>query len=436
MAITFDAVDYHRLGLILKQSGWREFFRKGPNREPLYPFIISLSLRAGDFFSLDYQNIQKAVQIGILAIAQIFLFITLKKCDTHRRILLATVLYFGFSPALINSAFSLFSEIVTYPIVLGIVWISVYSWGVLVGGNLQKSIWMGSVFGIIFLLATFAKGVFDPIFHIFLFLYTALAVLMVKKDKKVVARSIVFIMISYLIYSLPMVCYKSMNRKYNGMYEYTNRYDWMLYVNAAKRVQPLTKKVLLAHIASIPGDGFCRMFFSEDECKYCEFQSTDKFSGEFGGILHGIPAHEVKKESFRIIFEKVLSNPFQYLLFMMIESAQMFFWESTQIGYVIYPSHLQWLFDLVPFKNSLRLVMSLLSIASYFFIFVYIFKRKEFLFRQESHAMHFRIVFSFFSVMLITVFVLLYSLFTNLTRYAFPIVPLYLVNIAIWGDYL
>ena len=61
MQISWDAIGYEKLGLIIYEKGWKEFFITGPHREPLYPFVISLSMGIADYFSVSYQLIQKIV---------------------------------------------------------------------------------------------------------------------------------------------------------------------------------------------------------------------------------------------------------------------------------------------------------------------------------------------------------------------------------------
>ena len=45
MVIQYDSLDYEQLGRILKQDGWLEYFKTGPNREPIYPLLISWAMR-------------------------------------------------------------------------------------------------------------------------------------------------------------------------------------------------------------------------------------------------------------------------------------------------------------------------------------------------------------------------------------------------------
>jgi len=118
MEIAMDASGYEILGSRIYQQGWDEYFRTGPNREPLYPFVISLAMRIGDFFSWPYPAVQKTFQILMLGFSQLLALRILRTLKVNQIVRAFVILYLGFSPALVNSAFSLFSEILTYPLML------------------------------------------------------------------------------------------------------------------------------------------------------------------------------------------------------------------------------------------------------------------------------------------------------------------------------
>jgi hypothetical protein len=43
MIIEYDAINYEKMGKILAEKGWLEYFLSGPNREPLYPLLSKIS---------------------------------------------------------------------------------------------------------------------------------------------------------------------------------------------------------------------------------------------------------------------------------------------------------------------------------------------------------------------------------------------------------
>jgi len=95
--VVFDAIGYEQLGRMISQEGWIKFFETGPNREPLYPFLISISMRIADILSISYLEIQKLFQIMILLSAQILTLRLFKLLDISKKIIPFILLYIGFS---------------------------------------------------------------------------------------------------------------------------------------------------------------------------------------------------------------------------------------------------------------------------------------------------------------------------------------------------
>jgi len=102
MIIEFDAFGFDQVGTLVYKSGWIEYFKTGPNREPLYPFLITLSKHIGAFFSLPYLYVQTAMQMGLLLATQIFTYRLLTKMNINVIISSCTLFYVGFSPALVK----------------------------------------------------------------------------------------------------------------------------------------------------------------------------------------------------------------------------------------------------------------------------------------------------------------------------------------------
>ena len=128
MIIQFDAIGYEHLGSRIHNQEWIEYFRTGPNREPLYPLLISLSKDLGNVLSVPFSTIQTFIQVILLFSTQLLVYLFLKKFDINTVISALTLFYIGVSPALVNATFSLFSEIASFPIVLGLIWVNVKSW--------------------------------------------------------------------------------------------------------------------------------------------------------------------------------------------------------------------------------------------------------------------------------------------------------------------
>ena len=417
-----DALGYELLGRYIYNQGWAEYFKTGPNREPLYPFIIAFSMKAGEAFSVSYYKIQIFLQILMLLATQLLSLVILRKLGVSKILQIAVILYLGFSPAIVNSAFSLFSEIVVLPLVLGIILISVFLFKNIGRALYVKLIAYSGAFSALFLLATFAKGVFRYVFIIFLLFYIFEGSLyLLRKKIRAFNEILFFTAASFIFFNGFFFLYKGLNLKYNGNFEFTDRYGSLLYGNALKRSEKLNTRIFLAHLASIPGEGVASIFFEPEEVKYCGFERAD--------YLRSQVSHLTDREIVPLAYRLFLKRPCQYILFMGIESARMFFWETTSLGFVQYPLRLQKLFDFRIFRDGIRLVMSLLTITSFFWLAVEVIKKRKILFKAELTESEPEQLL-FFMLMLIASYIGMHSLFSVVTRYALPIAPLYLITSA------
>jgi len=430
--ISHDAIDYEELGLMIYKNGWMEYFKTGPHREPLYPLSIAVSMKIADFFSVSYQLVQKVIQVMILFLTQILMFNLLNKLRISNRMKLITILYFGFSPAIVNSAFSLFSEIITYPFVLAIILIAVSSWRAIHNSGFRRIAALSFFTSILFALASFGKGVFQYVFLFFLIPYIFLFINSIRKrNKTILQRSVLYIAVAVLIFNSFIVPFKLMNKRFNGHFEFTDRYVAVLFGNAAKRVDPpLTSRLVAAHVASIPGKGVCRLFFSEKECRYCEFLAADDYvEGSLAELLENTPEDKIKSKTLSLTFKKIRKKPLQYVLFTGIEALRMAFWESTQVGFVDYPPWLEKLFSFKLFKNGLRLLMGIVTFLALFYMTTVIYKNRMKLFNPylvENEGL----MVCFFAFLIIFSYTGLYAFFSILIRYGLVIAPLYLICIA------
>ena len=124
MNISMDAEVFNNVAEALSKNGWIHFFQSGPHREPLYPMLIIFSKRLSSLLHYPFDKIQTIIQLGFLFLTQLLTLHILRKLEINKALSLLIVLYLGVSPAIVNSAFSLFSEIITYPIVLGIIFVA------------------------------------------------------------------------------------------------------------------------------------------------------------------------------------------------------------------------------------------------------------------------------------------------------------------------
>jgi len=431
MVIVFDAWVYEGLGRMIYHSGWIEYFKTGPNNEPVFPLLISFSMRVGDFFSISYQIVQTCLQILILFSSQLLVLFILRKIQISQGIQVLVILYMGISPALVNATFVLFSEIAIFPLILGVILISVKSWGFILSNKYKKIVLWGAYFALTFIIITSVKALFEYIFIAFMapFLFLVLRSIF-KRERKAFISSFLFIVVASLFFNAYLFSYKSLNQKYNGHFMLTDRGPYILYGNIAKRSEPLTLNRFLSSLAVVPGDGVCYKLLDKDDCYFWSIFTAEKYGRPKLKELEsrGIPNSEINSVMVNLAKEKMLEHPFQQTFLLFIESFKMLFWESTKLGYVDYPPGLQKIFDFTPFKNGLRLLLFLMTFISIVYTLRYTIRNRNLLF-NDHNSKNVEVHIFLFILVLILSYTGLYSLFMINTRYASPIAPLYLIMI-------
>lgn len=418
MIINCDAVNYEDLGKLLRNSGWLEYFRSGPNREPIYPLLVSVSMGIGDFFSLPYQSVQVFMQFSILFITQLLMLRVLRILNIHEWISACVVLYLGISPAIVNSALSLFSEISTYPMILAIV-LLIYKSGLSLLGPKSRVIMLAILTSSLFVLISLDKAAFElmtPFFIILLFI-----LLLLTRKIKIVFNGIVYLTSFFILFYSSITCYKLINKNYNGHFAITNRGAEGIYGLTSRRVEPLTYEKFLIALAYVPGEGVCRSIFGEDKCFFWSWKNNN-FYPRKELIGNNMSSEAYEKTLIRLSIKKAMGNPVQYILLTAIEISKMFFWESTRLGFVSYPEYLERIFCFKPFNNTLRFLTSVLTCVALIYCMYFLFRKRRTVFLKDGPD---------FLILLITIIILLftvfYSLFMIIPRYILPIVPLYLI---------
>lgn len=435
MVLADDAIGYEQIGRLLQKEPWVHYFTTGPNREPLYPLLISLAMRIADACSVDYQSVLKIFHMLILFSTQCLTLVVLRKLNIRPLICAFVIFYLGISPAVVNSCFSLYSEIATYPWALGIVLTASYIWQSLIRSpkiSIFRYAGLGFALGMLLLGITFIKGIFELITPLFLFAFLLLG-LQVDRNKRTKILANIFILLAVLLvtYHTPLHWYKMQNKKYNGFSTMTNRGPTALYGNTFRRMEPLTTKRLLTALAYAPGEGICLEFFSENECVFWSFKTSDAISSSKGDELYnkGLSNQEIYDEMIVLSKQKVLENPLQYAFLTALEGTKMLFWESTKIGYVEYPQWLAKFLHNTIIKNGLRSTAALLTLLALCWALVFLWRNRKRIAGPEGTDDE-PVVLVFMMMLLIAGFIGAYSIFYILTRYAFTIVPLYLALIA------
>lgn len=423
MFIYFDAVNYESLGKMIAQQGWIEFFRSGPHREPFYPALIAFSVWLGKLFGISYQSIQTVVQLSILLLTQILALRIMRLLRINNLLCALTVLYLGFSPAIVNSALSLYSEIATYPFILAIVLLLYYSW-ISFTAKLSRIILLSVATSLLFVIMVLNKAIFELVTPMTLSLF--LISVFLTRNKKLIANAIIYSVVFFTVFYSLTNGYKSINRIYNGNYTITDR-GWLLYGCTARRMEPLSKERLLTALASVPGEGVCQTLFGEEKCNFWGFGKVDELAYQKAREINksNMSLEEVQKNVVLLSLQKIRKNPFQYILLTGIDGTRMFFWESTHIGYVVYPEKLTRIFAWKPFKNGIRLGMSVLTIFAIIYQVLLLWRNRKNLLKATGP-----LLLSYLCLLFIFSFISCYAIFLVLTRYALPIASLYLLIVA------
>jgi len=432
MEISADARVFENLGIMLYEKGWGEYFRTGPQREPGYPLLAAFTMYLSDLMAVPYQIILKHIQIIILLVTQILLAWFLTILQIRKTVLYAILLYWAFSPAVVNSAFSAFSEILTYPFVLGIIFLSCMIWQMFQSRDVsfRKIIVVGSGAAVLSCLLSFSKVIFDYAIYLYIipFLVMACYALWRRRDIK----PLVFLLVWMTLYNIPIYLYKSLNYRHNSYFAMADRGDFIFYGTAKMRTRDLTARQVLAGIAFIPGQGVCEKIMGEKDCYYWTFIYRDSLG------ISRLTAPQNEKKSWgevsKIVMqeskEAIFRKPWQYAFFTFLEGMKMFFWESTQIGFVTYPPWLTQLYASSFVRFGIRLVVSLLTIAAFLHALFYLWGSRRRLGSQDDQ----RPTAVFITAIFVIALILFYSLTTVVPRYAFPIVPLYMILIALFFD--
>ena len=455
MVIVFDAVGYESLGRMIYTQGWVSYFTTGPNNEPVYPLLVATSMAFEHITGVAFVKIMAIFGVIIMFLTQALTYKILRLLNIRNGICVLVLAYLGLSPALNNSAFSLYSEIATYPFILGIVLTSFYTWEAIKHNKKHRALFYSMLLGILLTSATLIKGVFECIAPVYVIIFFTTVFFQPKasamadppnggdppsaetdKAKKITTLLLCLAATVSFFYA-PITGYKWLNLHYNGNFAITNRGPWALYGNTARRMESLTLKRFAEALAFVPGEGVCNNLFGPKECDFWSYRKSDEFGYAKLGELNQqhLPPEKINTTLLGLSAQKALENPFQYTLLTFLEGLKMFFWESTKIGFVNYPHWLQKIYDIKIFNNGLRFFASLVSLIAVLSIWlqsltllchpeppIKTFGGKL---RGGSHL-------AFLIGALIFLYILFFSFFFILTRYALPIAPLYLISIGIW----
>jgi hypothetical protein len=390
-----DLIGYQALGRILQHQGILGFLVTGPHREPIYPLICAWAMNIENLSGISFTHLMTTFGILMLMATQMLTFVILRRLNIRTWICFLAILYLGLSPALTNSAFNvlLFCEIVTYPLILMVVIAGWGGWEAVEQNNKSTACGYGALSGFIFALLTLVKAAFECVCPAYLMIFWAVAVF----KKKASFSLICFLAGAGLLFYIPIITYKFLNKMYNGNFCIADRGPLNLYGNAERRVEPLTFRKYLADLASV--GGVCEAYFRPQECNFWTFNESDSLGDQKTAELTGqhLAPQAVTDALLHLSQQKVLNNLPQYFLLTVTEGFRMFFWEATT-GHV-----------------PLNFITAVLTFFALFYCCFYL----KYLPNLMGHALAIIFLFIFF-----------YSFFAILPRHILPIVPLYVISIS------
>ncbi len=407
MMVMYDSIDYLRSGELMAQGGLEAYVRQGPAREPIYPFLIAAANLVADKFSFSLLDVLRLLQMGLLALSLFLFRRLLRHCHIPDGISWCLVLYMGLSPAIVNSALSIYSEIAVLPLVLFAV--LVYRRAFYSGLDRAVICWAVAA-GIISTALVLVKAASE--FSVPFFMFMCIFVC-----RGVGWRRFIPLLVAAIVFFAGVNAYKSYNLALNGNYVVTNRASWALFGSTKRRTEPMTLRSWGAGVLFMGGRGVCERFFTPDECVYWSFETSDALSGVEIERLSGLnlPPREVAWSFLSGSLGMVLRAPFQYVFFSVVEGMKMFFWETTQLGFVEYPPVLKALFSSGLFGDGLRAFIFIVSLAGFIFFVLRLARGRG----VPDAAL---ISFIFFISVAVA-----YVPFLILTRYALPTAPLLLL---------
>ena len=434
MIIMHDAQGFQTIGASLRESGLRACLTQN-SREPIYPTIIALSIVLGEILSAHAQSIQVVLQLLLLFLSQWFVFLILKKLGVRRCIQAGAIVYIGISPALVNAALSSFSEITTLPLSAGILLVNLMVLQRVRDKRTKDVFLLGGLLGILFALMAFVKAAYEFIFFVFLFSYMIAFLIFVFQKKNKLSMSIGVFMLSFVLaFQSLVLSYKWMKKNNGHSFSIVKgRGAYVLYNSAALRAEKITLKKILSLAVYTIGPGYCNDVFGIEECSFWNTGNLEEFmhKEEIQKKLREANSEESNRILKEAAIKKIKKHPFQFSLLMGMDALRLFFWESTRIGFVVYPHWLEQVFGNQIFKFMIRALMGFCSFFAVLFWVLDIFRKRKKLFALEEQE---GLGATYFAFILIIIFshVGLYAFVgAAVARHALPLAPLYLILIAV-----
>ncbi len=433
--VVYDAQGYEEAGGMMAR-GWADYLRHGPQREPLFPWLVALSMRWGQAWGMSYHYPLKFFGLLFLALTLVLTRRLMGLLEINRFIAYAAVLYLGFSPTMSTSCLRLWSEFAAYPwVVLAVIW-TIEAWAYLEQENpagfqgLRQAAGHGARVAAAFLGIMAVKAIAEGVLLFFLWpFYAGIFLHWRRKNRFKTKQFAVFCLSVVLVFEGVVCAYKAGNALLNGHFAFTNRGEWALYGNTARRMQPLTLGRLGAAAAYAVPLAPCAAWFGEPDCQYWSARHSDDIIDAKRAQLNaqGITGEAASHYYLGQSISMLLANPAQALLLMFIEAHKMFFWEPS-LSFEVFPHWLEKIFYAPRFVEVLMTAAFLASWMGFWFALFLLCRRwRRGWASGPSAAAGWVWHFVFW-------YMALYSLYFVIDRYAFPIVPLYVALAAFMAD--
>jgi len=417
MLISDDAIGYHVFGEMLQKQGWGMYFITGPNREPGYLLLVASSLTLGQWTGWDYTAILKVIQLLLLGSTQLLVWRWLSLLRVSSAGIMLAVGYIGFSPALINAALSMYSEILIIPIFVAMILAHMYWWQAVCDQKQGKGIVLSIWIALIWLGCISVKAICWYVFLMYWVVLMAVLIWKLPAGKRRWALGGWVLAAGIVVGSIQS--YLSIQFLYNGSRMLTNRGSEIFYANTVRRTAVLDRQTALAGILFVPGEGFCNALMPREKCWYWGIFNQDKIGFAPLQAWSGsrLSVYQQDQKLAAMGFEAIKTNPGQYALYTFSEAFKMFFWESTQVSFVLYAPWLQSFYAKGIVKDLWRFFPAVFSFWAFVVLVWHTWRIR--------HA-HWNGYFSVIVLLLVIILLSgMYALATIVTRYAFMLGPLW-----------
>jgi hypothetical protein len=432
--IVNDSIGYEALGRKMLQGGLSAYLKDGLTREPLYPFLISRAMSWSEATGIDYHQIQKWIQISFLMTTQVLVFVLLKRICIRRWLTALVVLCVGMTPTLINSTMWTFSEVVTYPFMICLILLCSQSWvGLKEQNNLDgRTAAKAIAVGICCIILTMVKAAFELVVPVIFTVFVVWAIVhYVQKRYKSFVVVLLFVCIAATTYYAAITWYKWFNWKQNGYFALTDRGPWALYGFTERRMQPMNMQRFEGMVAFIPGPEFCYKVSDNEACDaWSIFPGNSIAENYLKTAGTQFPTQQLlDRQLVNMSFHRIMENPGKFFILMYFESFKALFWASDYNAQVAYPDWLEGVYRNRDFFMGVTFVLALMTACAYVYFFGWVIRLIKDILNNNTLTILQAAVFFIFIVT--NVFIAAYAVIHVSPRDTLPMVPLYLIMIAV-----